>query len=249
MLNTAPSRSLTRRSRNLLVIGFIVGSVGIFLTAVGLFLRLVPTFFGQTTSAGQVQSGIGLFLLVLGIAAFVAGTGLGVRALTRRRENDLAYVTGEHMSQFLDERYKFIRNINQPKLGYIDAVLVGPPGMLVFRILARRGELLNEKGGWVRRDRSGSWVPMNINPTKEAIVDVNAIRTFLQDNRFRNVDVYGVVVFVEGPPALVFTAQDPVVPVTYLDTLLDTLKGNYLARERLGTDLVDRITQLLIGDE
>lgn len=248
MLNTAPSRSLTRRSRNLLVIGFIVSSIGIFLLAVGLFLRLVPTFFGQTTTAGQFQSGIGLFLLIIGILGFLGGTALAVRALTRRRENDLAYLTGEHLSQFLDERYQFIRNINRPKLGYIDAVLVGPPGVLVFRILSMSGELLNERGGWVKRSRNNDWVPLRVNPTEEAIVDVKAMREFANSQKIRNLDVYGVVVFLEDPPMLNVQLKDPVVPVAHLSALLDTLKSNYLAKERLNQSAIDRLTQLLLGD-
>ncbi|MEM6530516.1 MAG: hypothetical protein AAF653_19620, partial [Chloroflexota bacterium] len=135
MRNDAPSNSLTRRSRALLLYGFVSGSVGIFSVVLGLFLRLVPTFFGQSTSAGAVQRGLGTFLVGFGAVAILLGIVLAVRALTRRRENDLAYITGDYIAQYFNGRYRFIRNINRPSLGYIDAVLVGPNGILVFRIL------------------------------------------------------------------------------------------------------------------
>jgi hypothetical protein len=248
MHNTAPSRSLARRSRAFLVIGFMVASGGVFLTALGLFLRIVPTFFGQGTAAGDIQNGIGITLLVVGVIAFLAGVGLAVRALTRRRENDIANVAGEHLKTHFDERYHFIRNINQPKLGYIDAVMVGPPGILVFRILDITGELLNQKGGWVKKNRHGEMTPMRVNPTREAVVDVKAVREFLEKHRLMDLDVYGVVVFVQEPPALVFRADDPVVPVAHLSGLIDALKSNYLAKERLEPELIQRIYGLLFGE-
>ncbi len=248
MFNTAPSRSLTRRSRNLLLYGFISGSVGVFFIALGLFLRFVPTFFGEATSPGRFQRGLGQFILIVGILAVIAGILLAIRALTRRRENDLAYVTGRHMSQFFDERYHFIRNINRPQLGYIDAVLVGPPGILVFRILERAGDLLNEKDGWVRKDRNNRWVPMRVNPTKEAQVDVKAVREFLVKNKVSELDVYGVVVFINDPNELRVQLRQPVVPVAHLTVLLDVLKEYYLTSERMKPKAVQRVTRLLLGD-
>jgi hypothetical protein len=249
MLNTAPSRSLTRLSRRLLLLGFISGSVGVFFVALGLFLRFVPTFFGQATSPGRFQRGLGMVILVIGVIGIIAGIALAIRALTRRRENDLAFVTGRHMSQFLDERYQFIRNINQPDLGYIDAVLVGPPGLLVFRIMERAGDLLNEKDGWVRKDRNNRWVPMRVNPTKEAQVDVKAVREFLVKKRISELDVYGVVVFINDPNELRIQLRQPVVPVAYLSGLLDVLKDDYLVSERMKPKTIQRITRLLLGED
>lgn len=248
MLNTAPKRSLTRRSRYMLVVGFIIASVGVFMTSLGLFLRLVPTFFGQGTTAAQLQTGIGTTFVVLGAVTLLAGLGVIIRALTRRRENDLAFITGEHLKPIFDERYRFIRNINQPKLGYIDAVLVGPPGVLVFRILQRAGQLFNQKGGWVHRDRNGEWVPMRVNPTKEARVDVIAMREFLAKHRMPDVEVYGVVVFVNEPPELTIQIEDPVVPVAHLSGFVDAIENNYLAKERISPQRVERIQALLLGD-
>lgn len=248
MLNTAPSRSLTRRSRNLLAVGFIVLSAGIFAFTIGAFFYLVPTFFGPGTSGEQIQNALGLILLVTGGGGALGGGGLIVRALTRRLENDLAYITGEHLKAYLDERYKFIRNINQPGLGYIDAVLIGPPGILVFRILERAGELLNEQGGWVRKNRDGDWTPMQVNPTKEAIVDIKAVREYMARYNLKDLDVYGVVVFTTEPPELIIELQEPVVPVAHLSGLLDALRDNYLARERMSEKRVERIANMLLGE-
>jgi hypothetical protein len=248
MLNKAPSRSLARRTRQLFLFAFILGSIGVFVTAVGIFLYFVP-FAAPGTGGDQIQQILSAAAITLGVLTFLVGFGLAVRALTRRRENDLALTTGEHLLQFLDERYRFIRNINRPKLGYIDAVLVGPPGILVFRLLNNTGEFLNEKGGWVQRDRQGTWVPMRMNPSNEAIVDVKAVRKFLESHKLRDLDVYGIVVFIQEPPAATFQVKAPIVPVTYLSGIIDTLKYNYLAKERLSASTIEKVTQLLLGDD
>jgi len=249
MLNIAPSRSLSRRSRNLLVVGFTVLSVGLFVFAIGSFFFFVPTFFGPDTTGEQIQNALGVILIVAGSAASLVGLTLILRALTRRRENDLAFITGEYLNDYLDERYNFIRNINQPDLGYIDAILVGPPGVLVFRILEQAGELLNEKGGWVRRNGRGNWVPMQVNPTKEAIVDIKAMRAYLERQGFKKPKVFGVVVFTTEPPELVIELQSPVVPVSHLSALVDVLRENYLAAERMSENRIEKITTSLLGEE
>lgn len=247
MINTAPSRSLARRTRQLLLYAFIFGTVGVFVTAVGIFLFFVP-FAAQGTTGDQVQGVISIVLLVAGVGVFLAGFGFAIRALTRRRENDLALITGEHLSQYLDERYQFIRNINQPKLGYIDAVLVGPPGLLVFRIMNTAGEFLNERDGWVRKNKQNEWTPTVVNPTKEALVDMEAVRTYLATHQLDELEVYGVVVFVTEPPITTFKTRAADLPVASLSTLLETLKPNYLALERMNPKTVKRVTRLLLGE-
>jgi len=247
MLNTAPSRSLARRTRQLALFSFLSLATGVFLLSVGVLLFLIP-FAGEGTTGATIQRLISILLFVLGGAAILLGLFYMVRAVIRRRENDLAALTGEHLSQYLDERYKFIRNINRPVLGYIDAVLVGPPGILVFRILDVEGSFINNGSNWARRNRSGEFMPWGTNPTHEAVVDVRAVRDFLKGNQIPKQEVFGVVVFIEDEPQVTFQTEKPVVPVTHLTQLLDTLKAGYLTQERMDRRMVERITKLLLGD-
>lgn len=247
MLNTAPSRSLARRTRQLALFSFLSLATGVFLVSVGVLLFLIP-FAGEGTTGATVQRAVSILLFVLGGAAILLGLFYMVRAVVRRRENDLAALTGEHLSQFLDERYKFIRNINRPVLGYIDAVLVGPPGILVFRILDVDGHFINDGANWARRNRSGEFLPWGTNPTHDTVVDVRAVREFLKGNQVPKQEVFGVVVFIEDEPQLTFQTTKPVVPVTHLSSLLDTLKEGYLTQERMERRMVDRVTKLLLGD-
>ncbi len=247
MLNTAPSRSLARRTRQLALFSFLSLATGVFLLSIGVLLFLIP-FAGEGTTGATIQRLISILLFVLGGAAVLLGLFYMVRAVIRRRENDLAALTGEHLSQYLDERYKLIRNINRPVLGYIDAVLVGPPGILVFRILDVEGAFINNGSNWARRNRSGEFMPWGTNPTHEAVVDVRAVRDFLKGNQIPKQEVFGVVVFIEDEPQVTFQTEKPVVLVTHLSQLLDTLKEGYLTQERMDRRMVERITKLLLGD-
>lgn len=247
MLNTAPSRSIARRTRQFILWAFLAGSSGVFLVSIGMALYAI-LMFAIGTQAAQMQRLVGMALMVLGGFFLLAAFGFLVRALVRRRENDLALLTGEYLSEYLDERYRFIRNINQPVLGYIDALLIGPPGLLVFRIVDETGVFLNERGNWARRNRQGDFLPWKVNPTKETIIDVKAVQHFLARENLSGYEVYGVVVFLPDSQAAQITTQDAAVPVAHLDTLIEVLKPNYLATERIRADQIDHITRLILGD-
>jgi hypothetical protein len=247
MRNVAPSRSLGRRTRQLILFGFLSVSGGVFLLSIGVLLYLI-LFAAVDTTGAQIQRISAILLLILGGGLVLAGIFFLLRSVVRRRENDLANLTGEYLSQFLDERYQFIRNINRPVLGYIDAVLVGPPGILVFRILNQDGDFINDGENWVRRNRGGDYMPWRVNPTREAEVDVRAVQNFLVPNNIEREDVFGIVVFIESEPHVTFQLKDPQVPVTHLATLLETLKEDYLTRERLAPRLAERATRRLLGD-
>jgi hypothetical protein len=248
MRNVAPSRALVRRSRRLLEVAFIVVAVGIFLAIVGLALYAVPFMAARGTVFQLFDLGRGV-LFVGGVVLGLTGLGLAVRAVTWKVENDLAKVTGEVLSPNLDERFIFIRNISKRSLGYIDAVLIGPPGLLVFRIVDYRGSFLNEAGKWLRRDKRGGWAPLLANPTQDTIDDMKSLQRFLNDNGFdENLPIYGVVVFIDDDPAVKLTLKDPVLPATHLSSLHTRLQRNYLAKDRIDQDTVMTIFRLLCKD-
>ena len=142
MRNVAPSRALVRRSYRLLEIAFVAVTAGIFLTMMGLALIAIP-LIGKDSDARAIYDLATELLFLSGVAMGITGVALVIRAVTWKTENDLAKMTGDMLAQYLDDRYTFIRNISKRKLGYIDAVLVGPPGVLVFRIVDVDGDYLN----------------------------------------------------------------------------------------------------------
>lgn len=248
MENTAPSRALVRRAYQLLQLSFIIVAVSVFLIIVALLAFIIPPFPPSHPTFGLFDTARTL-LFFLGIGVALAGVGLALRAVTRRRENDLALMTGNYLAQYLDNQYVFIRNINRPGLGYIDAVLIGPPGALVFRILNNAGVFANERSSWLVQNRRGDWAPFGINPTNQTIEDVGHLRIYLAKHGLGDIQVYGVIVFIPDESRVVIHQKEPVVPISRLDSLFDTLRGNYLARQdRTPPQAVAALRRLLLDE-
>ncbi len=246
MRNIAPARALARRSRFYLQLAIILVVIGTFLAALGLFLFVIQLVPGPNPP-GWYQA-IRTLLLIAGVIVALGGIAAAIRALTRKTENDLALQTGNFLSQYLDERYTFIRNINPPGLAYIDAVLVGPPGALVFRILDNVGVFANETANWLEQKPDGQWFPAHISPTREAVDDIQHVRDYLARHKLGEVPVYGIIVFTRAAPAVSVAVKEPVVPVTLLNSLVDNLRNNYLAKDRIPQEMVSATVQELLNE-
>ena len=247
MQNIAPSRVIARRTRRLLEIALVLVSGGIFLGILGLALYVVPfTTISETEQVFDIARAV---LLLLGVFTAIAGMGVALRAVTTKTENTLAYETGQTLGRYLGESYTFIRNINRRRLGYIDAVLVGPPGVLVLRIVGLEGKFLNEGGNWMRANAQGEWRPLwLINPTQEAVEDVRSMRRYLERHNLGDVPVFASVVFTRDESVARLSLQNPVVPATNLPLLHQTLQQNYLAKNRIDKAKADAVVKLLSED-
>ena len=244
MRNVAPSQTLARRARNLLQIAFILLSIGIFLSMVGLALYAVPLTSDESQSFGLYNFTRGAAFLGGVFLAIVAGA-LAIRALTWKRDNELAKRTGDVLGAYLGEGYTFIRNISQRNLGYIDALLIGPSGLLVFRILDRPGIYLNENVNWLKAGNNGGWVIARIKPTHEAIDDIKSLRAYLGEYDMKDLPIFGAVVFIPDDPIVKLTLKDPALPATHLSSLYSRLQNNYLAKDRLDAESARAIVKLL----
>lgn len=250
MENIAPLRSLTRRTRQLLQVGFIVLAIGVFLAVAGqvvLTIQLLP----HSHPMYQLYILVGNIVFYVGVIVFLIGAGLAIRAVTRRKENDLALMTGDFLAQsgYFNQNYSFIRNINRSGLGYIDSVLVGPPGVLVFRIVNYTGSYANEAGNWMIQKNSTEWQPASTNPTREAVDDIQSMRTYLQKYKLSEVPVFGIVVFTAGENDVQIVEKEPVVPITHLRTLVENLGLNYLVKtDRIPQAAVVTVRRLLLDE-
>jgi hypothetical protein len=248
MRNTAPTRSISRRRRQWIIFAFLIAAVGVFICTISLVLSAIPLVNPTSTAYGGYTLVLVAIAVVGGVLLLIAA-GVGIRGLTWRAENDLAQATARVLAASLDDRYTLVRNVNRRETGYIDAVLVGTAGALVFRILDKPGDYVNDGANWLQRKRSGGIDSAGINPTREAITDIRRLREFLGKNGLGDVPVYGVVVFTIEPPRIRIEAQNPTVPPTVLSALLPTLRANYLASEtRIDGTRVDRVVRLLLGD-
>jgi hypothetical protein len=189
-------------------------------------------------------------LLFLSIAVVLASLAMGVRAITWKQDNNLAIRVGEFLAPRLDDRYTFIRNVSKLGLGYIDAVLVGPPGVLIFRILDIEGSFLNDGPNWVKKNRSGEYVPlttnpMNTNPTAECLEDIKGLGEYCARRGVAQVPVYGVIVFTKEPPLVTLKANNPSIPPSLAPQVVETLANSYFAAERIDTATAQKIVKLL----
>ncbi len=247
MRNVAPSRSLVRRANQVKTLALLVLAVGVFVTAVGVFLSAVPLVYYEL-SIYPLYTFVSSLALVVGIGLLVLALALAIRAFTWRIDNDLALTTGNFLASYLNDSFTLIRNVSKRQIGYVDAVLVGPPGVLVFRLLDNEGSFVNEGANWLKRSASGEVSPARINPTREAVADIRKVREYLEKRGLTNVPVYGVVVFIKDLQRVQLSSRDPVVPPTNLPSLVANLRDNYLAKDRIDPAAITESVRLLYGE-
>ncbi len=238
MQNINPSQNITRRGRYYLFIGglaFFGGAIAATLGVLFVFFPLWDTFVFDLFQ---------LFLLIAGVASVIGGVVIIIRGLTLQKDNPLAYAVGEGLAQFLDNRYTYLRNVSKRGVGYIDAVLVGPPGALVFRIVDYHGAWMNERAGWINQTPNGKLRAAKTNPTRECVKDVYALRKFLAKRGLDRVPVYAIVVFTS--PNVRLSADGPVVPIAEIPSLFQIMRRDYLVDERIAPQAVRSAVDAII---
>ncbi len=244
MQNVAPTRSLNRRSRDLLFAAALVFLLGAALAVAGIALHIfslvVP--FNQGYAVYDLTRKA---VLILGVAISIGAIAMALRAVTWKTDNRNARQLGEMLAGHLDQQYVFIRNISKRATGAIDAALVSKHGVLALRISRRKGEFFNEGGQWLRRRRQGKWRPMSWNPTSEAIASAIKLRAYLKDCEMEDVPVYAAVVFLRDEPEVSLKLQQPAIPVAHASQLLRTMSPSYFADDRLPPNAVQAAVNAL----
>lgn len=244
MQSIAPTRRLSRRSRDLLVAAAVVFLVGALVMIAGIALHifnLVVPFNPGSQIYDLTRKGV----LSLGAGIVLASFLMALRAITWKTDNALARELGALLVQHLDRQFVYIRNISKRPIGYLDAVLVGKHGVLILRITKRKGLFFNDKGDWLRRRPKGNWKPMRWNPTREVAVQVSKLREFLEEFQLAAVPVRAVIIFTRERPLVQLTLRDPAVPVVHSSELVEHLQDNVLGHDHLDAETVQRVANLL----
>jgi len=226
MQNLNPTRILARRGRDIMLIGALVLLGGLVAGAVTLLLVLVAS------------SVIVTIFTVLTAILVIVGLGLIIRGLTYRKDNEIAREVGEALARDLDGRYTFIRNLSRGGLGYIDALLIGPPGALVFRVSDDSGVFLNEGSDWLERKDGQNFALSRKNYTRECVTDIYALRDYLKKRNLGDVPVFGVVVLTSSQTQV--STRQPVVPVAELRTLMLVIRRDYIAQDRINAETIQK---------
>ncbi|MGQ9907609.1 MAG: hypothetical protein ACUVS2_02120 [Candidatus Flexifilum sp.] len=247
MRSIAPTRALTRRAAQQRTLAFFLGATGLLLFMIGLVLSVI-VLVPPASSSAWIYNAVRVLLMIVGAVVIGAGIVVFVRSLAIKPDNQLALQVAEELGRHLDDSYTLVRNVDDREIGYVDAILVGPAGLCVFRILDVRGTFANEGASWLRL-RPGTaddWIPAGIDPTVEVVLDVNKTREFFQ-KRLGEIPTWGIICFTRSPQEVSIMAKDPVVPSTHLVTLYDALRQNYLAlNDRIAPEWVPQIVSLLV---
>ncbi len=226
MQSLNPTRIVQRQGRELMIIGAFVLMFGLLTCGCSLIAFLL---FSSNV--------VGFALIALGGIVLLVGVGFMARGLTLRMENQAALAVADVLGRELDDRFTFIRNVSRRGLGYVDAVLVGPPGTLVFRIVDQPGIYRNEGSDWLERRGGQTFVLSRLNPTRECVTDIYALRKYLARFGLSNVPVFGIVVFTN--PQVELAARQPVVPIAQLHTLPTVLRRDFLLEDRIDQKTVE----------
>lgn len=221
MNNLVPSRMIQRRGRQAMLLGALVLLGGLALGAVSVFLIVLPA----------IPPVLSVLFFFIAVAVVVFGVALLLRGIFLRSDNEPAQQVGEALSRMLGKDYTFLRNISRPGLGYVDGILVGPPGALVFRIHDDPGMYLNEGADWLEQKEGRSYALSRLNLTRECVTDVLALRKYLAARKLTQVPVYGIVVFTH--PQAMIKARQNAVPIATLSTLPEVLGADFLRENRI----------------
>ena len=248
MQSLAPTASLSRRSRDLLLAAVVVFLAGALALMAGIALHIFNLVVPYNPGA-QIYDLTRKSMLALGAGIIVSSFMMALRAITWQTDKSPARELGALLAEHLDRQFVYIRNISQRPIGDIDAVLVSKHGLLVFRISKRKGHFYNIKGDWLRRHpkakAASQWKPLRWNPTREVVVQVTKLRQYLDDFQLHAVPIRAVIVFTRESPLVQLTLSDPAVPVLRGSQLLAHLQDNYLADVHLDAATVQRVAQLL----
>lgn len=244
MRNVAPSWALIRRASRLLQVATVLAGVAVLLIAVGIGLYAIP-LVADADEPSQLFNLSRAFILFAGVALGLTSVGMAIRAVTWKRDNDLAKITGNVLAQHLDDQFMFVRNISKRRIGYIDAVLIGLPGVLVFRLIDWKGNYLAEVNGWLEADGKRQWVPTSANPTEEVIDDIKKVRAYLAEYGLEDVPVFGIIVMTRKEPEAQLMVKEPLVPALHLHRLYPHMQKTFLAKDRIDKQTVDDVIDLL----
>ena len=240
MQSDAMSRERASRARRRMATGCLTTLAALVLVAFGVVLMLFPLFEGALQTIVNIGAfAVGGALLVFGI--FYFGKGVGSVTYDPRGAR-LAQV----LSTVLDGRHILVREPAQPGLdARLDALVIGPGGIMVFKLVDEPGIYRCEGDLWLQRPPGKDFQVWLRNPTREFLPEIDRLRAYLNKRDLGSVPLSTLIVFTD--PHASISARAPAVPITTLFNLPVELHNGYLLRPRIDEDLQDRTRRAFLG--
>ena len=185
-----------------------------------------------------------------GVLKMVAGVVFSDRLLEEGATDYKSFAQGERgeesviaeLANRLDKRWTIYRNLQLPgSKADLDAVLVGPPGVLVVEIKAYSGSFKINRDRWHYR-RAGRWYLSDKSPLKQALANKRRLEKYLAQHGLSEIPVGTAVILGRDPDYIHF--HKPIIPVRRLRDL-DKILEPYIQQPTLSGKQVVAVKRLL----
>ncbi|MCY4008591.1 MAG: response regulator [Anaerolineaceae bacterium] len=226
-------RGLSREAKKLLQVASLAILGGSFVLLVGLALSVIP-LIGREGSFAELYHILQQALILAGLLSAVCGLWFLLRANQRRKTDDLlAQEVFQTLARNLDARFSFISSSQIRSVCGIDALMIGPPGLLIFKFLHLNGQLYQERGHWLTQNRKGELIPLKNNPTQELLSDMNHIQQRLDGQGLSDFPIFGAILSLNDSDQLQYHANEEIFPLVFAPSLNERLKQSYFFRDRI----------------
>lgn len=245
MHNLSTGKGISRQARKLLQFAVLAVSGGAFVSIVSLALSVIP-LVGREGSLANIYTLTTQSVFILGVITALIGLWILGRAYQRKRNDEfLANVIAQKLCLEFDSRFTLVSNINNQGLRGVDAVIAGPPGLLVLRFLNHNGSLFQERGYWLIQGTKGDLRPLKNNLTKELLSDILRIKSRLDDKKLLGFPLFGAVLSVNSSDVLQYHSNGEIFPLVFSSSIAERLQQQYLSRDRVTLRAVRKAVEFL----
>lgn len=238
-------RGFSQEARKLLQVASLSIMGGAFVLLVGLVLSIIPLIGREGALANPYQY-LQQVLILSGLLIALSGLWFLLRANQRRKSDDLlSQDVFQKLSRQFDARFTFVSRGQLRNMRGIDALMIGPPGLLVFKFLHHRGHLYQERGHWLMQNRKGELIPLKNSPTKELISDINRIQHRLLGKDLADFPMFGAILSMNDADQLQYHANEEIFPLVFAPAMHERLKESFLFRDRVTLRAVGKVLEKL----
>lgn len=222
---------------------------GVYITLFGVLLMLIGLAVAALNmlGGGPVQNLLVIGAIILGFLLVLLGVFNFARGMATPTTDPLGARLVQTVAPVLDSRHLVLRNhsIQADLVTKPDAVIIGPGGVMVLKLVDEPGIFRCEHELWLKRSAGRDFQSWRRNPTREVVQELDVLREYLASKQLQNVPIDAFIVFTH--PEVEISVRTPVVAVTTLDYLPYELRHGYLLNDRISMELLRKTRRELGG--